>query len=56
MRFFCYPGCLLGALNHRISGPYHNSMFHAMKKKKTDIRAPSTNIQTDELWLGGDER
>jgi len=50
--------CLVGTRNHGLSGPNHNSMFHNEfnEKKKTDIRAPSSKMQTDELWLGGDER
>ena len=32
-KLFGYPGCLWGPLDHDISGPYHNFMFHAMKKQ-----------------------
>ena len=32
-KLFGYPGCLWWPLDHDISGPYHNFMFHAMKKQ-----------------------
>lgn len=32
-KLFGYPGCLWGPLDHDISGPYHNFLFHAMKKQ-----------------------